>query len=121
MRAVETLSRCLSGRGVLLVIDNCDHVVEACAQLATALLSTCADVRILATSGESLGVTGETVWRLDALGADDASRLYLERAKQRRPDLFPVSKPTERSPTSASVSTACRSPSNSQVTSRSVV
>jgi predicted ATPase len=48
---------------VLLVLDNCEHVVDACAELAAALLSSCGDVRIMAASRESLRVEGETVWR----------------------------------------------------------
>ena len=67
----DSLRRYLADRDVLLVIDNCEHVVDACAQLASALLGSCAGVRILATSRESLGVSGETVWRLDLLAAED--------------------------------------------------
>jgi predicted ATPase/DNA-binding CsgD family transcriptional regulator len=89
IRPAETLGRFLADRDVLLVLDNCEHVVDACAELATALLSSCADVRILATSRESLGVSGETVWTLEALDAEDAYRLFLERARQRRPEFIP--------------------------------
>ena len=60
-----------------------------CAGLAAALLDSCPQVRILATSREPLAVGGETVWRLDPLGPDDARRLFLERARQRRPDFLP--------------------------------
>ena len=98
----------LADRDVLLVLDNCEHVVDACAELATALLSSCADVRILATSRESLGVSGETVWRLEPLDAEDAYRLFLERARQRRPEFMPARKRMRRSPASASDSTGCR-------------
>jgi non-specific serine/threonine protein kinase len=52
-------------------------------------LEGCPDVRILATSRESLGIGGETVWRLDPLGTEDARRLFVERARQRRPDFVP--------------------------------
>jgi non-specific serine/threonine protein kinase len=76
-------------RDPLLVLDNCEHVVKACAELVTALLSACASVRILATSRELLGVTGETVWRLKPLGAEDAYRLFVERARQRQPEFVP--------------------------------
>jgi predicted ATPase/DNA-binding CsgD family transcriptional regulator len=76
---------------VLLVIDNCEHVVDACAALASSLLGVCNRLRILATSRESLGVSGETVWRLDALAAADAQRLFVERARQRDPRFIPDS------------------------------
>ena len=84
--ATESLRRYLASRDVLLVLDNCERVVDACAELAAAVLSSCGDVRILATSRESLGVSGETVWRLDSLVPEDAHRLFVERARQRRPE-----------------------------------
>jgi non-specific serine/threonine protein kinase len=85
----ESLRRYLADRDVLLVIDNCEHVVDACAELASSLLGSCGSLRILATSRESLGVRGETVWRLDPLAAEDAQRLFVERARQRDPRLIP--------------------------------
>jgi predicted ATPase len=57
-RLVEFVrSRCL-----LLVLDKCEHLVQACADLAALLLSTGSDLRILATSREPLGVSGEVTW-----------------------------------------------------------
>ena len=88
--AVDALRRSLDGRDLMIVLDNCEHVLEASAALVTDLLSSCAGLRILATSRESLGVNGETVWRLGPLGQDDAYRLFVERARQRRPDLVPT-------------------------------
>jgi non-specific serine/threonine protein kinase len=79
----------LADRDLLLVLDNCEHVVAACAELAVALLSACAHTRIVATSREPLGVSGEAVWRLEPLYARDAHRLFMERARQRRPDFLP--------------------------------
>ena len=61
----------LTDRDVLLVLDNCEHVVDASAELVTALLTSCGGVRVLATSRESLGVSGETVWKLDPMEAED--------------------------------------------------
>jgi predicted ATPase/DNA-binding CsgD family transcriptional regulator len=87
--ATDALRRYLRNRDLLLVLDNCEHVVDACAELATALLTSCRDVRIMATSRESLGVSGETVWRLEPLGPEDAYRLFVERARQRRPEFMP--------------------------------
>jgi non-specific serine/threonine protein kinase len=87
--ATDALRRYLANRDVLLVLDNCEHVVDACAELAAALLSSCRDVRIMATSREPLGVSGETIWRLEPLASEDAYRLFVERARQRRPEFMP--------------------------------
>ena len=85
----DSLRRYLANRDVLLVLDNCEHVVDACAELAGGLLGSCGGVRIMATSRESLGVAGETVWRLEPLEAEDAQRLFVERARQRQPRFAP--------------------------------
>src|SRR5918998_4156576 len=63
----EALSDYLRNRKVLLVLDNCEHLVEACAELAEALLHSCPELRILATSREALGVTGEVAWPVPSL------------------------------------------------------
>lgn len=85
----DSLRGYLADRDVLLVLDNCEHVIDACAELTASLLGACPGVHILATSREFLGVSGETVWRLDPLEAHDAQRLFVERARQRRPDFLP--------------------------------
>jgi predicted ATPase/DNA-binding CsgD family transcriptional regulator len=85
----ESLRRYLVDRDMLLVIDNCEHVVDSCAELASSLLGVCGSLRILATSRESLGVSGETVWRLDSLASEDARRLFVERARERQPEFIP--------------------------------
>jgi predicted ATPase/DNA-binding CsgD family transcriptional regulator len=86
---IESLRRYLADRDLLLVVDNCEHVIDACARLASSLLSSCANLRILATSRESLGVSGETVWRLNPLQAEAGRRLFVERARQREPEFIP--------------------------------
>ena len=85
----EALRRYLTDHDLLLILDNCEHVVDACAELATAVLTSCERVRMMATSREPLGVSGETVWRLEPLGPGDASRLFVERARQRQPGFMP--------------------------------
>jgi predicted ATPase/DNA-binding SARP family transcriptional activator len=60
---------------VLLVLDNCEHLVEAAAAFIHALLSTCPDLRILATSRQRLGITGEVVRRVPSLPAPDPAHL----------------------------------------------
>jgi predicted ATPase/DNA-binding CsgD family transcriptional regulator len=85
----ESLRRYLAQRDVLLVIDNCERVIDACAELTSALLRSCGGLRILATSRESLGVNGETVRRLESLADEDAQRLFVERARQRDAQFIP--------------------------------
>ncbi|MGI8552118.1 MAG: ATP-binding protein [Dehalococcoidia bacterium] len=70
---VETLVGALQSKRLLLVLDNCEHLVDACAALAAALLRVCPDVRILATSRESLGIDGEAVWRVPSLSLPSLS------------------------------------------------
>ncbi|HKR99436.1 MAG TPA: LuxR C-terminal-related transcriptional regulator, partial [Candidatus Dormibacteraeota bacterium] len=84
-----TLLQFLARRDVLLVLDNCEHVIQSCAELAGSLLGGCPGLRILATSREPLGVNGETVWRLEPLQPSDAHRLFVERARQHDPRFIP--------------------------------
>ena len=79
----------LANRDVLLLLDNCEQVLDACAELCTTLLGACPNLRILATSREPFGITGEAVWRLEPLLPEDAYRLFLERAREGRPQLVP--------------------------------
>lgn len=65
---IDTLADHLRTWQALLVIDNCEHLIHACAQFADAILRRCLDVRILATSREMLGLTGESVWVIPSLG-----------------------------------------------------
>jgi predicted ATPase/DNA-binding CsgD family transcriptional regulator len=85
----DALRGYLADRDLMIVLDNCEHVIDASAELVDAVLTTCTQVRVLATSREPLGVDGETVWRLEPLAADDARRLFIERARQRRPEFIP--------------------------------
>lgn len=59
---LETLTQVLADRSVLVVLDNCEHVVAGCAAFVDALLRRCAAVRVLATSREALGIGGERSW-----------------------------------------------------------
>jgi predicted ATPase/transcriptional regulator with XRE-family HTH domain len=63
----DTLVDALRSRRLLLILDNCEHVIETCARLADALLRGCPDLRILGTSREALGVDGEVPWRVPSL------------------------------------------------------
>jgi len=95
---IERLCEYLQPRMALLVLDNCEHVVEAVAPLAHAVLANCPGVTILATSREILGLAGEVAWRvpplslpasdtttLDDLAGSDAAALFCERARAAQP------------------------------------
>ncbi|MFE7860078.1 BTAD domain-containing putative transcriptional regulator [Streptomyces sp. NPDC057403] len=82
----DRLLAALEDRELLLVLDNCEHLVEDAARLASLLLSTCPGVRILATSRESLGVTGEVLVPVPPLPREPAVRLFLDRARAVRAD-----------------------------------
>jgi predicted ATPase/class 3 adenylate cyclase/DNA-binding CsgD family transcriptional regulator len=85
--ATDTLVRFLDDRQVLLVLDNCEHLLDACAALAVALLGACPQMTILTTSREPLGVDGELTWRVPSLSlADEAIELFVDRARLARPD-----------------------------------
>ncbi|WBO65354.1 BTAD domain-containing putative transcriptional regulator [Streptomyces camelliae] len=73
-------------RSQLLILDNCEHVIGAAADLAETLLTRCPGLTILATSREPLGVPGESVRPVEPLVPEQAHRLFAERAKAVRPD-----------------------------------
>ncbi|WP_371677477.1 BTAD domain-containing putative transcriptional regulator [Streptomyces sp. NBC_01276] len=80
-------------RSLLLVLDNCEHVIGAAAELAERLLTHCPGVRILATSREPLGVPGEFLRPLEPLPPAPAHRLFAERAASARPGFTPGDDP----------------------------
>jgi predicted ATPase/DNA-binding CsgD family transcriptional regulator len=71
----ESLSDYLASKRVLLVLDNCEHLIEACAELAESLLRSCSGLRVLATSREALGITGEVAWPVPSLSLPDLRRM----------------------------------------------
>jgi DNA-binding SARP family transcriptional activator len=95
---VDKLLSYLGGRELLVVLDNCEHLIEASAELVERLLRSAPWVRVLATSRERLGVDGEVLWPVPPLGLPrpeevapeqlvqhDAVRLFLDRATAVRP------------------------------------
>ena len=76
--AQEALAAHLAGRQTIVVLDNCEHVIDACARLAEDLLRAGPGVRVLATSREPLRCEGEVAWRVPSLA--EAERLFVERA-----------------------------------------
>ena len=71
----EVLSGYLRPRQMLLILDNCEHLIDACAALAETLLRTCPHLRILATSREAIGITGESAWMVPSLSVPNPARL----------------------------------------------
>ncbi len=96
---LDLLTATLASRRLLLLLDNCEHVIQACAALVDALLRGCPDLSVLATSREALRITGEVTWRVPPLSVPDpmlrssaeavarceAVRLFVERAKAALP------------------------------------
>ena len=76
---IETVAGYLASRSLLLVLDNCEHLVPACAALTQALLAAAPQLRILATSRQALGVAGETLWRIPSLSTPDPRGTRLPR------------------------------------------
>jgi predicted ATPase/class 3 adenylate cyclase len=88
LSAEETLMRFLASRRALLVIDNCEHLIDDVAAFVDILLRRCPDVHVLATSREGLAVTGESLWRVPSLRVDDdasAVELFADRARLVQP------------------------------------
>ncbi|WP_237048456.1 ATP-binding protein [Lentzea guizhouensis] len=84
---VDRLITALRDRETLLLLDNCEHVIEAAAALAHRLLGECPRLRILATSREPLGITGEALWPVEPLALREAVELLTDRAAAVRKDL----------------------------------
>jgi predicted ATPase/DNA-binding SARP family transcriptional activator len=95
---VTSLTDFLREKRALLVLDNCEHVVQSCAQLAETLLRACPDLHIITTSREALGIAGETLYlvpplstpdplhtKLEELPGYEAVQLFVERAQATLP------------------------------------
>ena len=75
----------LRDKKLLLILDNCEHLIEACARLADDLLHQCAGLKILASSREALGIAGEMAYRTPSLADSESTRLFVERARAANP------------------------------------
>jgi predicted ATPase len=83
---MDTLTRFVADRQLLVVLDNCEHLLDASAALVVALLEACPGLTLLATSREPIGVAGEVSWRVPSLSpADEAVELFTDRARRGRP------------------------------------
>lgn len=85
---LETLIAWLSSRAVLLVMDNCEHLIEAAAAMCQTLLERCPNLRILATSRQRLGLTGEIIWRVPSLLSPDPSEIASQHPQGENPSAF---------------------------------
>ena len=84
---MDTLTRFVADRQMLVVLDNCEHLLDASAALVVAMLEACPRLTLLATSREPIGVAGEVSWRVPSLSlTDEAVELFTERARHARPD-----------------------------------
>ena len=81
---LDTVVQAVGGRRLLVLLDNCEHVIGACAKLADALLRGCPNLALLATSREPLGIDGERVYRVPSMGTpadgDDAGAIRASEA-----------------------------------------
>ena len=75
------LAEMIGNRDLLILLDNCEHVIATAAEVAEDLLRRCPSLRLLATSREGLRVGGETIWPVPPLATDDAVQLFIERAQ----------------------------------------
>nr|WP_181428507.1 LuxR family transcriptional regulator [Mycolicibacterium moriokaense] len=100
---MDTLLGFIGDRHMLVVLDNCEHLLDATASLVIALLSACSRLTLLVTSREPIGVAGEVTWQVPSLSlADEAIELFVDRARLVRPD-FRITDET-----SAAVAEICR-------------
>lgn len=84
---METVTKFVRDRTMLLVLDNCEHLLDASAALIVALLDAGPNVTVLATSREPIGMPGELTWRVPSLTVDgEALELFADRARRTRPD-----------------------------------
>jgi predicted ATPase/DNA-binding SARP family transcriptional activator len=83
--ALDAVVDAIAGTDALLVLDNCEHLVEASADFAATMLQRCPQLTILATSREALGVSGETAWLVPALTCSEAEQLFTDRAQATLP------------------------------------
>ena len=84
--SVEAITEFLRAKRLLLILDNCEHLLTDACDLAVAVTARCPSVRILATSREGLGVDGEQVLPLRSLAVESAAQLFVDRCRASTPD-----------------------------------
>jgi predicted ATPase/DNA-binding XRE family transcriptional regulator len=78
---VETVCEVIADRPAVLVLDNCEHLLDGAVALVDTLIRRCPELRVLCTSREPLRISGEVAWRVPPLSTDEATKLFLERAE----------------------------------------
>ncbi len=91
---LDTASAYIGERRILLILDNCEHLIHICAEIVEALLRACPRLHILATSREWLNVPGETAWRVPSLAISETLQLFLDRAHAAQPSFAVTSQNT---------------------------
>ena len=86
----ERIIATLAGRRTLIVLDNCEHVIDDAAALAIDLVERLSDLRVLATSREALRIAGEAVWPVPPLDVRSAAKLFSDRARAASPTFDPT-------------------------------
>jgi class 3 adenylate cyclase len=87
LSTMDTIVRFFGDTAMLLLLDNCEHLLDACGAIVVELLGACPQLTIVVTSREPLGVPGELAWRVPSLSlADEAAELFIDRARRARPD-----------------------------------
>lgn len=89
----ESVIEYLRSRQSLVVVDNCEHVLEAAAGLVERIVRHCPQVSVLVTSRQRLGIEGERIVVVPPLPVEDATRLFTDRARASRPDFDPAQQP----------------------------
>jgi predicted ATPase len=96
--AIDTLTDFLMRRRTLVVLDNCEHLLDGCAELAGRLLAACSEVKVLATAREAVNIPGEVLWKvrpltipdedcaLEGLQSSEAVVLFTDRTRAVEPD-----------------------------------
>ncbi|MGZ9225585.1 MAG: AAA family ATPase, partial [Anaerolineales bacterium] len=84
----EKLIHILRPKAILLILDNCEHLLDACAQLADALLRHCPNLKILATSREPLGISGEALFHVPPLALPDVQQVLQQLLRYESIQLF---------------------------------
>jgi len=111
---IDQITDYLRAKSALLILDNCEHLIDACARIAESLIQACANLKILASSREALGVSGETTYRVPSLSLPTAQadvskmmdyesiHLFVDRASAANPN-FKLTKEN-----ASSVAQVCR-------------
>ena len=92
---VESIVEWCVNRRMLLILDNCEHVLDAVIEVVGAIVAECPTVKIITTSREPIGVPGETVVRIASLGEADATELFFMRARSADAGFDPIGVDTE--------------------------